>query len=225
MPENTTDIDVEDLHAYALGEEIANSVTHGVGALLSVVGMTVLVMMGVLAEDPWRLAASIVFGTSLVLEYTASTLYHALPQPKAKYVFKLLDHSGIYLLIAGSYTPFCLITLRESGGWWIFALIWTIALVGIALEAFWVFRPRWLSALTYIGMGWLVVFSFRPLVANLDPAGVWLLVAGGLAYTLGTVFYVFKRIPYFHMVWHLWVLAGSVCHFLSVALFVMPMVR
>jgi hemolysin III len=207
---------------YRLGEEIANSITHGIGALLSVVGLIVLIAYSVTTRDPVRIVASVVYGVSLVLEYTASTLYHALPQPRAKHVFKILDHSGIYLLIAGSYTPFLLVTLEGAGGWWMAAGIWTLALIGIVVEGFWAYRPKWLSASVYLLMGWLAIFAIKPMVANLPPAGVWLLVAGGVAYTIGTPFYVLKKVPYFHMVWHLWVLAGSILHFFAVLLFVLP---
>lgn len=206
---------------YTLGEEIANSITHGVGIGLSVAALTLLIVFGVQSGDGWKLASAIVYGITLVLEYTASTLYHSFPQPQVKHVFKILDHAGIYLLIAGTYTPFTLVTIREDGGWWVFIMIWALAITGIATEAFWAYRPRWLSAAVYLAMGWLVIFAIRPIVAHLEPAGVWLLVAGGLAYTLGTIFYVFKKVPYFHAVWHLFVLAGSICHFLSVVLFVM----
>jgi len=168
-----------------------------------------------------RLAAAIIYGTTLILEFAASTLYHSFPQPHVKHVFKILDHAGIYLLIAGTYTPFLLVTLRDQGLWWMFVLIWGLALVGIATEAFWVYRPRWLSALAYLGMGWIVVAALGPLRATLPTAGVWLLAAGGLAYTIGTAFYVLKRIPYMHAVWHLFVVGGAVCHFLAVALFVL----
>lgn len=205
---------------YSLGEEIANSVTHGVGIVLAIAGLVILVAATWKSSDVFAVAASIVYGVSLVIEYSASTLYHALPQPAAKHVFKVLDHAGIYLLIAGTYTPFCLVTLRSAGGWWLFGIVWSLAAIGISTEAFWAYRPRWLSAAVYLGMGWLVAFMIKPVMANIDPAGLWLLVAGGLAYTLGTVFYVLKRIPYFHMIWHLFVLAGSVCHFLAVLLFV-----
>lgn len=206
---------------YTLGEEIANSITHGVGIGLSVAALTLLIMFAVRSGDGWRLASAIVYGLTLVLEYTASTLYHSFPQPKVKHVFKILDHAGIYMLIAGTYTPFTLVTIRESGGWWLFVVVWSLAIAGISTEAFWAYRPRWLSAAVYLAMGWLVVLAIRPIVAHLEPAGVWLLVAGGLAYTLGTVFYVFKRVPYFHAVWHLFVLGGSICHFLAVVLFVL----
>lgn len=206
---------------YTLGEEIANSVIHGLGIGLSVAALVLLVAFAVLSGDSYRLAGAIVFGIALVLEYTASTLYHSFPQPKVKYVFKILDHCGIYVLIAGTYTPFCLVTIRNDGGWLLFGVVWGLAIVGIALEAFWTYRPRWLSALVYLGMGWMVVVSIKPLLANLDPAGVWLLVAGGLCYTAGTAFYVLKKVKYMHAVWHVWVVAGSVCHFLAVLLFVM----
>jgi len=210
------------VRAYTTGEEIANSIVHGVGVVLSIAALTMLIMFGAMSGSTAKLASGIVYGVSLVLEYTASTLYHSFPWPRAKHVFKILDHCGIYLLIAGTYTPFCLVTLADEGGIWMFAIVWGIAAVGIALEAFWTYRPRWLSALTYLAMGWLVVFSFGPLVENLDPTGVRLLAAGGLAYTVGTIFYVLKRVPYMHMVWHLFVLAGSVLHFLAIALYVMP---
>lgn len=205
---------------YTLGEEIANSIIHGLGIGLGVAALVILVAYAAIDGSGYKLASAIVFGVALVLEYTASTLYHSFPQPNVKHVFKLLDHAGIYLLIAGSYTPFCLVTIREDGGWWLFGIVWGLAVIGIATEAFWAYRPRWLSAAVYLGMGWLVIVAIRPVVANLDTAGLWLLVAGGLAYTVGTIFYVMKKIPYMHAVWHVWVLAGSVLHFLAILLFV-----
>jgi len=208
------------IRAYSMGEEIANSVVHGVGVALSIAALTILVMLGAMSGSGAKLASGIVYGVSLVLEYTASTLYHSFPQPKVKHLFKIFDHCGIYLLIAGTYTPFCLVTLREANGWLLFGVIWSLAVLGIAFEAFWPYRPRWLSAAVYLGMGWMVVLSMGPLVENLAPAGIWLLVAGGLAYTVGTVFYVMKKVKYMHAVWHVFVLAGSVCHFLSVLIFV-----
>ena len=209
------------VRAYSVGEEIANSVIHGIGVVLSISGLTILIVFGAFSRDGWKLASGIVYGVSLVLEYAASTLYHSFPWERAKHYFKIFDHCGIYLLIAGSYTPFTLVTLRGSGGWWLFVLVWLLAAIGIATEAFWAYRPRWLSVLVYLAMGWLVIFAIGPLSEALPPAGLWLLVAGGLAYTVGTVFYLLKRVPYMHAVWHLFVLGGSVCHFLAVLLFVM----
>ncbi len=206
--------------SYSVGEEIANSVIHGVGVGLSVVALTLLVVFAVESGGGWKLAAAIIYGTTLLLEFAASTLYHSFPQPRVKHVFKILDHAGIYLLIAGTYTPFILVTLRDGRHWWMFALVWAIAVVGIAAEAFWVYRPRWVSVVVYLVMGWLVVLVIGPLRSNLDPAGVWLLAAGGLAYTAGTTFYVLKRVPYMHAVWHAFVLGGAVCQFLAIALFV-----
>jgi hemolysin III len=184
------------------------------------VALSVLVMLAVQSGDGWRLASAIIYGAALVLEYTASTLYHSFPWPKVKHVFKILDHAGIYLLIAGTYTPFTLVTIRNDGGWWLFALVWALAFAGIAIEAFWAYRPRWVSGAVYVAIGWLAVLAIRPIIENLEPAGLALLLAGGIIYTLGVAFYVLKRIPYMHMVWHLFVLLASACHFLAVMLFV-----
>ena len=203
---------------YGFGEEIANAVTHGIGAVLGIVAFTLLVTFAVMRGGTIEIVSAIVHGTTLVLLYTASTLYHAFPWPRVKHIFKLLDHAGIYLLIAGTYTPFTLVTLRDQGGWKLFALVWVLAVLGIAFEAFWAYRPGWLSALIYLGMGWLALLMMGPLRESLAPVGLYLLVAGGLAYTLGTIFYVLKRVPYMHAVWHLFVLAGSACHVLAVML-------
>lgn len=209
-------------HAYSLGEEIANAITHGVGAFLSVAALTLLVFAAALWGDAWHLASAIVYGVTMFLLYVASTLYHAITHEKTRHVLKVIDHAGIYLLIAGTYTPFTLVTIRNDGGWWLFGIVWGLAAVGIALEAYWVYRPKWLSALVYLGMGWLAIFAIGPIIDNLEPGGVWLLVAGGLAYSLGTIFYVLKRVKFMHAVWHLWVLAGSVLHFCAVMLYVFP---
>lgn len=217
---------------YTVGEEIANSITHGVGVAFSLVALTLLVAWAVLYGDDWSLASAIAFGVSLLLLYAGSTLYHALPSPRARHIFKIIDHSAIYMLIAGSYTPFCLVTLRnvtvgpvENAGWWMFGIVWSLAAIGISTEAFWTYRPRWLSAVVYLAMGWLAVLMVGPLRDAASPTALGLLVAGGLCYTLGTGFYVYKRIPYFHMIWHLWVLAGSALHFFAVLLYVIPTSR
>jgi len=205
---------------YTLGEEIANSIIHGLGVGLSVSALTMLLVYAGQGGDRWAIGSGLVYGIALVLEYTASTLYHSFTQERVKHVFKILDHCGIYVLIAGSYTPFTLVTMREQGGLWLFGVVWALAVAGIAVEAFWAYRPRWLSASVYLGMGWLVIIAIKPLSAALAPAGLWLLVAGGLCYTLGTAFYVMKQVRYMHAVWHLWVLAGSILHFLAVLLYV-----
>jgi len=210
---------------YTLGEEIANSIIHGLGVGLSVAALTMLLVYAGQGHNRWAIASALVYGIALVLEYTASTLYHSFPQERVKHIFKILDHCGIYVLIAGSYTPFTLLTLREHGGMVLFGVVWTLAVAGIAVEAFWAYRPRWLSASVYLGMGWLVVIAIKPLAAVLAPAGLWLLVAGGLCYTLGTIFYVMKRVRYMHAVWHVWVLAGSILHFLAVLMYVIIPVR
>lgn len=210
------------LPQYTLGEEVANSVTHGIGVALSIAALVIMIVKA--ATNPAHsasLASALIFGIALILEYLASTLYHAISPQAAKRVFRIIDHSGIYLLIAGSYTPFCLITLGEHGGLWLCATVWTIALAGILFEAFMRERqPRWLSAAIYVGMGWIVLFRLPQLIAQLHPTALILLAAGGLCYTIGAIFYVLKKIRYMHSIFHVWVLAGSVLQFLAVVLFV-----
>jgi hemolysin III len=208
------------IRIYSVGEEIANSITHGIGALIGIAALVLLTVFAVMHGGGIRLAAGLVFGITLILEYMASTLYHALREPRAKQVFKVLDHASIYLLIAGTYTPLCLISLADSGGVLICVLEWVFAAVGIAVEAFWVFRPRWISVLVYLAMGWVIALKMGALFVSLSVGGLALLLAGGGCYTLGTIFYILKKVPYMHSIWHLWVVAGSVCHILSVLLFV-----
>ena len=207
---------------YTLGEEIANAITHGIGVLLAIAGLVLLIVKAALGgAEPTHVASAIVFGVTLSLEYLASTLYHAIAVPGAKRVFRIIDHSSIYLLIAGSYTPFCLITLADVGGIPMFVVVWALAFAGISFEI--IFRqrqPRWVTILIYLAMGWLVVFRLFELIAALDPVALALLVVGGLCYTIGTGFYVMKRIRYMHSVWHLWVLAGSIFIFMAVILYV-----
>jgi hemolysin III len=207
---------------YSRREEVASALTHGAGAALALVGLGLLWLAARGHGAGWSLASALVYGVSMVMLYGSSTLYHGLAAPRAKHVFKILDHSSIYLLIAGTYTPVTLITLRAHGGWWLCGVVWGCAFVGIAVEAFWVYRPKWLSALVYVAMGWLAIFMIKPLCAALPTAGLWLLIGGGLAYTLGTPVYALKRLPYTHAVWHLFVLTGSVCHFLTIFWYVLP---
>ncbi len=200
---------------YSLGEEIANGVTHGAGALLSVAALVILVIAAVLRGSPRHVAAYSVFGSSLIVLYTMSTLYHSVTDPRVKRVLEILDHSSIYILIAGTYTAFALTALPPSLGWWIFGAEWGLALVGIALKAAWFDRWKMLSVLGYVAMGWLVAPAVGALRESLPDRSVAFLVAGGIAYTAGTVFYAVKRVKWFHAVWHLFVLAGSALHFVS----------
>lgn len=206
---------------YTLGEEIANSISHGVGALLAIAAIPILVVKAVSHGGGILLFAALVYTLTMLFEYTMSTLYHALAVDKAKRVFKVLDHSCIYLFIAGSYTPFCLISLADSNGIVLCAFVWVLAVIGVACEAFWVFRPRWISAVLYLALGWSIVGFLPALIQAMPAAGLWLLVAGGLCYSVGCIFYVLKKIPYMHSIFHLWVVAGSVLQFLAIALYVM----
>ena len=211
----------KNVREYTMGEEIANSISHGIGAALAVAAIPICIVIAVSHGGGVALAAALIYTISMLLEYTASTLYHALVPAPAKKVFKVLDHSAIYLFIAGSYTPFCLITLADSNGMLLCAIVWALAIIGVALEAFWVFRPRWVSAVIYLLLGWCVVGFLPPLIANLAFPGLMLLLAGGICYSIGCIFYVLKKIPYMHTVFHLWVLAGSVLQFLSIVLYVL----
>ncbi|MFC1657652.1 hemolysin III family protein [Candidatus Moduliflexota bacterium] len=215
-----TDVPSE-AQSYPLGEEAANAITHSLGVALSITALVLLVISAARTGDSFRMVSGITFGSSLVFLYLASTLYHGLPSPRAKGIFKVFDHAGIYLLIAGSYTPFALVTLRGPVGWTLFGVVWVLAAAGIVSEVFWLERPRWLATLLFIGMGWIVIFAVKPLTAALPQGGLWLLLAGGLAYTAGTIFYLLKSIPYMHALWHLWVIAGSACHVLAVLLYVL----
>lgn len=209
------------IREYSVGEEIANAITHGIGALLAIAALVLVIVKAVSDGGGILLAAALLYGIPLVLEYTMSTLYHALTPAAAKRVFKVLDHSGIYLLIAGTYSPYCLVTLWDVGGLWLAVFVWAVSLIGIACEAFWTYRPRWVSAVLYVLLGWSIVLFLPTLYALLAPAGFWLLLAGGLSYTVGAAFYILKRIRYLHTVFHVFVLAGSVCQFLSIVLFVL----
>jgi hemolysin III len=201
---------------YSTGEEIANSITHGIGWLLSVGGLAYLVTSAALTGGALRVVSCAVFGATLVTLYTASTLYHALRGKRAKRVFRVLDHSAIFLLIAGTYTPLALVALGGAWGWTLFGCVWFLAVVGVLLNTLAHNRWRWLSITLYLAMGWLVVVAIKPLVAALTPSALALVVGGGLAYTIGLTFYGWKKLPYSHAVWHVFVLAGSVLHYFAV---------
>jgi hemolysin III len=201
--------------AYTPGEEIAHSVTHGVGAALAVAGLVILVVLAAWRGDAWRVVSFSIYGTTLFLLYLASTLYHAFPWPRVKRIFKVLDHVSIYLLIAGTYTPICLVAMRGPWGWTLFGLIWGLAIGGIVLKTLLIGRAPVLSVVLYIAMGWLAVVAVKPMGAMMPKPAIAWIFAGGLFYTLGVVFYVMKRVRYHHAVWHGFVLGGSVCHFFA----------
>jgi hemolysin III len=207
---------------YTLGEEITHAVTHGLGLLLSIGGLAILVAAASVRGDAWHVVGCAVFGATLVLLYAASTLYHGIHSRRAKRVLRQLDYAAIFLLIAGTYTPFTLVSLRGSWGWTLLALVWGLALLGIALQVTIPSRARRLSVPIYLAMGWLVVIAIEPLVRSVHPQGLLLLFLGGLAYTLGVVFFAWRRLPYNHAVWHVFVLAGSACHFSCVLGYVIP---
>ena len=208
-----------------LGEEIANSVTHGAGMVASIVGLVVLVTAAARRGNAWIITSCIIYASTLVLLYTASTLYHSLAATRARPVFRIIDHSAIYLLIAGTYTPFALVNLRGPWGWTVLGIIWALAAAGVTAKS--VFGPRWpiVSTVLYIAMGWTAVVAFKPLMLHVAPAGIAWLVAGGLAYTGGVVFFAWERLRYGHAMWHLFVLGGSVCHFVAVLFYVVPPAR
>jgi hemolysin III len=197
-------------------EELLNALTHGSGLGASLVGFPLLIIVGIRSGDPLRLLGCSIFAVTLVLLYAASTLYHALPVSPAKQTLRLLDHIAIYLLIAGTYTPFALGVLRGTTGWTLLALIWVLAALGILSKIFLGHRYPRISTAMYLGMGWMVIFAIRPLAAALPAEGLSWLIAGGLCYTLGVVFYVQDWRRYRHAVWHLFVLTGSACHYAAV---------
>ena len=207
---------------YTLGEELTNSISHGVGAGLGIAALVLCIVKSAIAHDGYKLASSIVFGITVTLLYLMSCLYHALKVNKAKRVFRVMDHCTIFLLIAGTYTPFTLVTLRGSVGWWLFGIVWGVAILGIVLNAVSLKRFAKLSVLCYLGMGWVIIFAFRRLAAALHPAGLYLLIAGGIAYTLGAVLYaVGSKRKYFHSIFHFFCMIGTVLHFLAVYLYVL----
>ncbi len=204
-----------------LGEILANAISHGIGLFLAVFGAVYLVHAS-LRGDGWVVASCSVFAGTLVLVYLFSTLYHSLVVTRARKVFRILDHSAIYLLIAGTYTPFTLVPLRGVVGWWLFGFVWTLAVAGVVFKSLLIERFAVASALVYLLQGWVIVFAIRPLYHAIGGHGLAWLVAGGVLYSLGIVFFALDRLRYFHAVWHLFVLAGSVAHYFAVLFYVVP---
>ncbi len=207
---------------YPLGDILANAITHGIGALLAILG-TVYMIAASTRGSAWQVVSCSVFCATLVLVYVCSTLYHSLVRTRARHVFHILDHSSIYLLIAGTYTPFCLVTLHGPLGWTIFSVEWALAISGVVFKSFAVDRFAVASALVYLGQGWFVVVAVVPLIHTLGWHGLLWLGAGGLAYTLGIIFFALDRLRYFHALWHLFVLAGSISHYFGILFYVVPM--
>ncbi len=206
---------------YTLGEELVSSISHGIGALLSVAGLTMCIVRSAIHGSGAALAASIVYGISLIILYTMSCIYHALKPNKAKRVFRVFDHCSVFLLIAGTYAPYTLVSLSGATGWVLFGIIWASAILGITLNAIDLEKFSKVSVACYLAMGWAVIFAFRPLMASLAFPGLMLLVAGGVAYSLGVILYAIgSKKRYMHSVWHFFVLAGSILHFFSIYLYV-----
>jgi hemolysin III len=208
---------------YSIGEEIANSVTHGVGLILAIAGLAVLTAFASRLGNAWHVVSCTIFATTLILQYTFSTLYHSIQRPRAKSVLRVFDHSAIFLLIAGTYTPFMLVNLRGTWGWTLFGIVWTLALLGVLFQVSPLRRWQGISLALYIGMGWIVVIAIKPMLASVAPGGLILLLLGGLAYTSGVVFYLWERLHYNHAIWHGFVLAGSILHFFAVLFYVIPL--
>ncbi|MDX8045626.1 hemolysin III family protein [Gracilibacillus sp. S3-1-1] len=209
-------------HEFSKREEIANSITHGIGVVLSIAGLVLLIVYSSLYGTVWHIVSFTLFGVTMVLLYTSSTLLHSLPKGKAKNVFEILDHSSIYFFIAGSYTPFMLVVIKGGLGWTLFGIVWGLAIGGTVFKAFFVKKFLYFSTIMYVLMGWLIVFAWAPLVQNLEHNGMVLLVLGGILYTVGAIFYVWRAFRYHHALWHLFVLAGSIAHFFAVLLYVLP---
>jgi hemolysin III len=203
-------------------EEIANSVSHGIGAAFSAAALALLVVFAATRGDAWRVVGLSIFGSTLFILYLVSTLYHAVRGPRAKRLFRVLDHAAIFLLIAGTYTPVLLVFMRGPWGWTLFGLIWAMAIVGVLCKVFLPDRMRWGFIPLYIGMGWLVLIAVKPMLRSVPrELTLWLLL-GGVCYTLGVIFYAWKRLPYQHAIWHLFVLAGSICHFFGLLFHLAP---
>ncbi|MGM0640719.1 MAG: PAQR family membrane homeostasis protein TrhA [Thermotogota bacterium] len=213
------------IERYTKGEEIANTIIHGIGILISVAALVLMVVFSALKGTAWHIVGSTVFGISLIIMYTFSTLYHGVTNKRAKDILEILDHSAIYFLIAGTYTPFTLVTLRGPMGWSLFGIIWGLTIVGVFFKMYFVKKFMFISTLIYIGMGWIVVIGWNQLVENLPYWGIFWLVLGGILYTAGTIFYMWRSMKYHHALWHIFVLAGSISHVFSVLFYVIPIFK
>ncbi|MBM7663208.1 hemolysin III [Bacillus mesophilus] len=209
-------------HTFTKGEEIANSITHGIGGLLSIAGLVILIVFSSLYGTAWHVVSFTLFGSTMVLLYTASTLVHSFPPGKVKDFFEIMDHSSIYFFIAGTYTPFLFIAVKGWLGWTLFGVVWGLAIGGTIFKAFFVKKYLHMSTLLYILLGWMIVFAWKPLSENLPANGLTLLVVGGVLYTLGAIFYVWRGFRYHHAIWHIFVIGGSAAHFFAVLFYLLP---
>lgn len=207
---------MENMKFYTRKENLMNAITHGIGALLAVAALVILIVFASIYGDAWHIVSFTIYGVSLVLLFTVSTLYHSLTGYKAKKVFQIMDHSSIYILIAGTYTPILLTALRSSRGWVIFGIIWGMAIIGVSIQPFIINKHNILSTLIYIVMGWMIVTQFNQLIRVIPKISLIFLMVGGILYTLGAVLYLIKKIPYNHGIWHIFVLAGSIFHFFTI---------
>ncbi len=203
---------------YTIGEEIFSSVTHGIGTLLAVGGTAVLIVLSAIYSDVWSVVGSAIFGASLIILYCMSTLYHSITNEKAKKFFRIMDHNTIFFLIAGTYTPITISILRGWIGWVLFGIVWGAAIIGIILNSIDLEKFRKPSVVCYIAMGWVIIFAVKPLMDAMNSTSLWLLIGGGVFYTVGVIFYAIKKVRYFHSIWHIFTLLGSVCHYFSILL-------
>ncbi|MBR2109132.1 MAG: hemolysin III family protein [Ruminococcus sp.] len=203
---------------YTLGEEIFSAVTHGVGSLLSIAGTAVIIVLAAIFNDAWAVVGCAIFGASLIILYSMSTLYHSITNPKAKAFFRIMDHNTIFFLIAGTYTPITISIMRGVIGWVLFGIVWGAAIIGIALNSIDLEKFRKPSVVCYIAMGWVIIFAIRPLLNVMNAWSLWLLIGGGVFYTVGVIFYAIKKVKYFHSIWHIFTVLGSVCHYFSILL-------
>lgn len=209
-------------HTYPRREEVANAITHGIGAMLSLAGLVLLIVFSSMKGNAWHIVSFTIYGVSMLLLYVCSTLVHSFKEGKLKDLFEFFDHSSIYVYIAGTYTPLLLVAVRGPLGWSLFGIVWSIALLGVLFKAFFVKRFLFMSTIFYLIMGWLIIVAWGPLTAAVPQPGIALLVAGGILYSLGTIFYVWRIFPYHHAIWHLFVLGGSITHFFAILLYLLP---
>lgn len=210
------------VNQFTLGEEVANAITHGVGMVFSIVGLVFLIIFSALYGSAWHIVSFTIFGATMVFLYTSSTLLHSLPKGRAKDVFEILDHSSIYFFIAGTYTPFLLVAVRGTLGWSLFGIVWAVAIGGTIFKVFFVKRFVLVSTILYVAMGWMIVLAWPMLTEQLARGGILLLIIGGLFYTLGAIFYVWRLFKFHHMVWHIFVLTATILHYFTILIYVLP---